>query len=343
MAKKGTVSSPAAAKMELAPDPLLNLSFSFAAERVLSTAVQLGVFTALAQGNRTAAAAARATQCSLRGITMLLNALAGFELLRKQDGSYALTPLSERYLVKGSPDYLGQMWETNRLWELWGQLAEAVRTGRPGIAVNQQQQAEAFFPVLVRSLHVQNRVKAQALARQLAAGRKGMQGIDIACGSGIWGIAVCEADPEARFVAQDFPAVLDLTRQYLRRHGVEKRYEFLPGNLREVDLGREKYDLALLGNIVHSEGETSSRSLFQRLHAALRPQGRVAIVDMVPNDARTGPVFPLVFALNMLVATEQGSTYTLAEYRAWLRQAGFKSVETVDIGSHSPAIIAAKA
>ncbi|MHB1543492.1 MAG: SAM-dependent methyltransferase [Gammaproteobacteria bacterium] len=239
------------------------------------------------------------------------------------------------------------MWEADRLWEMWGKLADAVRTGRPQMAVNQQQKAEEFFPTLVRSLHIQNRDKAQTLARRLTAGRKGLRGIDVACGSGVWGIAVCEADPEARFVAQGFPAVLDLTRQYVRQQGVGDRYEFLPGNLREVDFGRDRFDLALLGNIVHSEGEASSRDLFRRLHAALRPGGRIVIVDMLPNDARTGPEFPLFFALNMLLATEEGGTYTLAEYTEWLCQAGFHTVETtvemMDVGGHSPAVIATKA
>lgn len=334
---------PLANEAEVTPDKLLDLSFSFAGERVLSTAVQLDVFSALAQGNRAADAVAQATGCSRRGMPALLDALVGFGLVGKLDGGYELTPLSARYLVRESPDYLGHMWETNRLWELWGRLADSARTGRSQTAVNQQQGAEEFFPILVRSLHIQNRAKAQTLAQRLVSGHKGLHGIDIACGSGVWGIAVCEADPQARFVAQDFPAVLDLTRRYLRQHGVEDRYEFLPGNLREVDFGRDRFDLALLGNIVHSEGESSSRSLFQRLCAALRPGGRIVIIDMVPNDARTGPVFPLLFALNMLVATEEGGTYTLAEYTDWLCQAGFTTVETMDIGSHSPAIMATKA
>ena len=324
------------------PDALLSLSFSFAGERVLSTALQLRIFSALAEGRLAAPAVAERTGCSPRGTAMLLDALVGFGLLRKRAGIYDLTPLSRRYLVRESPDYLGYMWEANRLWEMWGQLAGSVRTGRPQLAVNQQQKAEEFFPTLVRSLHIQNRDKAQTLARWLTAGHKGLRGIDIACGSGVWGIAVCEADPEARFVAQDFPAVLDLTRQYLRQHGVEERYEFLPGNLRDVDFGRGRFDLALLGNIVHSEGEAASRDLFRRLHAALRAGGRIVIVDMLPNDARTGPEFPLVFALNMLLATDEGGTYTRAEYTEWLRQAGFHTVKTRDIGSHSPAFIAIK-
>src|SRR5947209_20423306 len=104
-----------------------------------------------------------------------------------------------------------------------------------------------------------------------------MSVIDIACGSGIWGIAVAEADKEARITAQDFPGLFETTRAYLKRHGVEDRYDFLPGDLKEVDFGENRYDLALLGNIVHSEGEASSQDLFKRLYRALKPGGRMVI------------------------------------------------------------------
>ncbi|EQD30286.1 methyltransferase type 12, partial [mine drainage metagenome] len=157
-----------------------------------------------------------------------------------------------------------------------------------------------------------------------------------------WGIAMAEADREARITAQDFPALLEVTREYLRRHGVEAQFEFLPGDLKQVDFGANRFDVALLGNIVHSEGERSSRDLFKRLHRALGPQGRIVIIDMIPNEDRSGPPFPVFFALNMLVNTLEGDTYTLGEYTRWLTEAGFTKVETADVGSHSPIIIGTK-
>ena len=124
----------------------------------------------------------------------------------------------------------------------------------------------------------------------------------------VWGIAVAEADPEAHVTAQDFPALFDLTRHYTERHGVADRYDYLPGDLKTVDFGEERFDLALLGNIVHSEGVDSSRNLFGRLHKALKPGGRIVVIDMIPGDERTGPPFPLLFALTMLLMTEKGGT-----------------------------------
>jgi len=234
--------------------------------------------------------------------------------------------------------------ENDGLWESWGQLAEVVRTGKPRRPVEKQELAEQFFPILVRTLHILNREPSRRMAQVLGGGnsRNGLKIIDIACGSGVWGIAIAEADPEARITAQDFPAVLSVTREFLKRHGVEAQYDFLPGNLREADFGAARYDVAILGNIVHSEGERSSRDLFRRLYKALRPGGQIVIIDTIPNEARTGPPFPVFFALNMLLNTEEGDTYTLAEYTRWLQEAGFTRVETADIASHSPLIIGFK-
>jgi ubiquinone/menaquinone biosynthesis C-methylase UbiE len=326
------------------PSPLeqiMQMNFSFAPSCVMTAALRLGVFSHMAAGKSTAAEVAQAAGASERGTRMLLDALAGFGLLTKSGERYELTPHARQYLVRESPDYAGGMAESGGMIEAWTHLDECVRTGRPVHRVETQERAEEFFPMLVRTLHVVNREPARRTAEALGAGResKGLRVLDVAAGSGVWGIAFAEADPSARVTAQDFPGVLPTTREYVRRHGLEERFDFLAGDLKEVDFGESRYDVALLGNIVHSEGEESSRELFRRLRRALRPGGRVVVIDMLPNDARTGPPYQLIFALNMLVNTERGDTYTLAEYTRWLQEAGFPLVTTADIGSHSPAVV----
>lgn len=322
-------------------EQLMQMNFAFAPSCIMTAALRLGVFSHLAAGNNTAVDVARAADASARGTRMLLDALTGFGLLSKSDERYELAPHARQYLVRESPDYVGGLSESGRMFEAWMRLDECVRTGSPVQRVEAKEHAEDFFPMLVRTLHVVNREPARRTAQALGAGRqsKGLRVLDVAAGSGIWGIAFAEADTQARVTAQDFPGVLPTTREYVRRHGLEERFDYLAGDLKEVDFGEGQYDVALLGNIVHSEGEESSRELFGRLHRALRPGGRVVVIDMLPNDARTGPPYQLIFALNMLVNTERGDTYTLAEYTRWLHEAGFPRVETADIGSHSPAVI----
>jgi ubiquinone/menaquinone biosynthesis C-methylase UbiE len=330
----------------LDPAPLLQMSFSFAASRILATAVQLDIFSHIAAGARTNAEIARAAQASERGTRMLLDSLCGFELLSKHKDVYALSPLAAKFLVRESPDYMGAFLENDEHWEGWGKLPEAVRRGGPIHSVFDPAEAERFFSVLTRTLHVQNRLPAQRLAKILGAGSKehGMKVLDVGCGSGVWGIAIAEADTSAHVTAQDLPKVLEQTRRYLEKHGVTNRYDFLPGDLHKVVFPAVKYDLAVLGHIVHGESEASAQQLFKRLQPALKPGGRLAIIDMIPNEERNGPPFPLIFALNMLVHTDAGGTYTLSEYKKWLADAGFASVEMADFGDRNgvAAIIARK-
>jgi len=330
----------------LDPAPLMQMSFSFAASRILSTAVQLNIFSSIAGGARTAAEIARVAQSSERGTRMLLDALRGFELVSKHKEDYALSPLAAKFLVRDSPDYLGAFLENDEHWEGWSKLPEAVRSGKPIHSVFDPTEAERFFSVLTRTLHVQNRLPSQRLANMLGAGSKyrGLRVLDVGCGSGVWGIAIAEADSDARITAQDLPKVLEQAQKYLDQHGIANRYDFLPGDLHKVEFPAGKYDLAMLGHIVHGDSEVAARQLFKRLQASLKPGGRLAIIDMIPNDERSGPPFPLIFALNMLVHTEGGNTYTFSEYKSWLIEAGFSNVEIGDFGDRSgvAAIIAQK-
>lgn len=325
-------------------DKFRQIIFSHIPARVLAASIQLDLFSPIASGKRTSTEIAKAAGASDRGTRMLLDALVVLELLTKEEGTYDLTPMAARYLVRSSPDYTGSMLETDVLWESWSHLTQAVRTGKPFHKVDSQEKAESYFPSLVRMLHVSNREPARKAAEVLGAGTssKAMQVLDVGCGSGVWGIAIADADPHSRITAQDFPAMLDVTRRYLKKHNVEKQFDFLPGNLREVDFGKERFDVAILGNIVHSEGERSSRELIRRLYQAIKPGGRVAIIDTIPDEERNGPAHPIFFALNMLLNTEEGDTFTLSEYKQWLTEAGFGEVETADVGMRSPFIIGIK-
>lgn len=323
-------------------EALFQVSFSMWGGRALQAAVRHALFTHVAHGKRTREEVAKAAATDAHATGMLLDAMCGFGLLTKSGAQYALTPVSSQFLVNSSPDYFCEMMEGDGMWDLWSHLAETVKTGKSPMKVEAPEAAEQFFPVLVKSLHVMHREPSKRAAEALLAEHrgKGLRVLDVAAGSGVWGIALAEADPTVRVTAHDFPGVLATARSYTKRHGVADRFDELAGDLKAVDFGKDRYDLAILGHIVHSEGEASSRALFRRLHAALRPGGRVAIHEFVPSDDRTSPPFPLLFALNMLLHTEQGNVYTMAEYRRWLNEAGFPEVTSIDAGGISPMIVA---
>jgi SAM-dependent methyltransferase len=153
--------------------------------------------------------------------------------------------------------------------------------------------------------------------------------LDLAAGSGVWSIALAERSPHVNVTAVDWEGVLAVTRKVTARQGVAGRYRFVGGDLLEADFGGG-HAIATLGHIIHSEGEERSRLLLKKTYHALAPGGTIAIAEILVNVARTGPLPALIFAVNMLVNSGRGDTFSLEEISGWLRDAGFEDIRTVD-------------
>ena len=321
---------------------LQRLAISHLATRILMSGVQIGVFECIGKDTKTADEIAEQIGSSLRGTRMLLDCLVSFRLLTKSKQRYSLNSTSSLYLTKKSPDYMGHLWEDERGLQQWDRLNEAIRTGKPVRKKGSLTEEAASFAGLARSLHVVHWKFAVRASQILSAGCAGMKVLDVACGSGVWGIAVAQTDPQSQITAHDLPEILEITKSFANKHHVGEQFNYLPGDLRTTHFGEGKFDLAILGNIVHSEGERFSRELFERMNGALKDRGRIAIIDIIPDEERTGPQSSLTVALAMLLDTEEGDLFTLAEYKDWLSQSGFTGIETADIGLHSPMVIAQK-
>lgn len=312
---------------------------------VLIAGLDLDVFTIIHSGKRTPPQIARAAGASVPAMTRLLDALTGMEYLTKKGNRYGLAPVSRQYLVRTNPAYLGDVVDEARLTlDTWTRLPETVRTGRPQAAVSEETEAREFFPRLVRAIFPMSFGAASRAAASLpqSTKRRTQAILDVAAGAAPWSIPMALAMPSARVTAQDFPEVLDVAREYTARFHVDDRYEFLEGNLREVNFGRDAYDMVLLGHIIHSEGARWGKKLIQKCYRALGSGGVLLIAEMVPNDARNGPAMPLIFGINMLLHTTEGDVFTMKEYRSWLKEAGFRRVSKIDAGGPSPLILATK-
>ncbi|HVF89703.1 MAG TPA: methyltransferase [Blastocatellia bacterium] len=313
--------------------------------QALVAGIELAVFTHISEGKKTAKEIAKAARASLKGMERLLDALVAIGYLTRKGERYGLAPVSEKFLVSTGQTYMGGMaFSTKLVWESWGHLTESVRTGRPVDTVDGDEGGREFFPKLVSAIFPASYAAARATVAALP--RKALGNIkrilDVAAGSGAWSIAFAQAIPDARVTVIDYPEVTPITRQFTERMGVADRYDYVEGNLRELDFGRGQYDLVILGHIIHSEGEKWGRKLVKKSHKALSDGGQLLIAEMVPNDARTAPPIPLLFGLNMLLHTDQGDVFTMREYREWLKGTGFKSVKTINAPAPSPLILATK-
>jgi len=330
----------------LTPERLMQMAWGFAPPLIIEAALRNGVFETLGGEPRSAEQVAAASGAALRGVAPLLDALVGLALLEKSDSNpprYALTPETRTFLVPSSPGYRGAIFRhiSSQLIPGWLGLAEIVRTGRPAVAVNQESAGGPFFHDFVESLFSVGRDAAQALAAHLkAAGTTPpTRLLDLAAGSGVWSISVAEAFPLVRVTAVDWPAVLPVTRRVVERHGLADRYDFVAGDLGDAAFG-EGYDLALLGQILHSEGPERSRALLRRCFDSLAPGGRIVIAEFLVDEDRRGPLGSLIFTLNMLAHTDTGTTFSFAEVRGMLTEAGFVEAELLPVPAPSPLVLA---
>jgi SAM-dependent methyltransferase len=320
-------------------------AFSFAPLFILHAAINLKVFDHLAIGDKTAEALTQACDASPRGMTALLDALVGLGWLEKSGRLYRLNPDSEKLLVSSKPSFAGEIFQhfVSDILPAFQQLEDIIRSGKPARAVNQQQVGSAFFQGFVASLFPMFYAPAQKLASSLSlhSGGKHVKVLDLAAGSGVWSIAVAQAFPNVSVTAIDWPDVLSVTRKMAERFGVGDRYRYVGGDLAEADFG-QGYTVALLGNILHSEGDKRSEQLLRKTYESLAPNGTIAIADFILEPDRVSPVPAVIFNINMLVNTDEGRVYSFDEIATWLRNCGFRNIRTLEAPCSSPLILADK-
>ncbi len=324
---------------------IAQFSFAYAPPILIAAAVRHKIFDALDAGAVTVAEVCEKSATSERGTRILLNALAGIGLLNKGAAKYSLAPDAAEFLVSRKPKFMGKFFHhtTVNILPIWMQLGELVKTGKPVNLVNQEESGTEFFHDFVEDLFQVNYGSAQALAQelQLSDAQNPVFVLDLAAGSGVWGIALAQSSPHVRVTAVDWAGIIPLTKKTAEKFGLGNRFEYVAGDLQTADFGTN-HNVATLGHILHSEGAEKSRALLKKVFAALAPGGTVAIAEWLVNEDRTAPVSGLIFAVNMLVNTEEGDTFSFEEIKSWLDEAGFENVRTVDSPSVSPLVLATK-
>jgi ubiquinone/menaquinone biosynthesis C-methylase UbiE len=324
----------------------MQFAWGYTAPLIIEAAIRHKVFDLLSDGSRTVEEVSKESGASVRGLRAIMNALVGFELLFKHsEDRYANTSESQSFLVSTSPGFQGGLFKhvSTQLVPKWLDLSEVVRTGKPKSAVNQESEGGTFFEHFVEDIFPMSYQAARALAGELKIGDASgtVQVLDIAAGSGVWGIALAQASNHVRVTAVDWPEVIPVTRRMAGRFGLGGRFEFVSGDLMSADFG-SGHAIATLGHILHSEGEDRSRRLLKKVYEALTSGGTIAIQEFLVNDDRTGPPNGLIFAVNMLVNTEHGDTYSLKEIGSWLEHAGFAGVRTIETPGPSPIVLATR-
>jgi ubiquinone/menaquinone biosynthesis C-methylase UbiE len=254
---------------------------------------------------------------------MLLNALVAVGALVKGEAVFGCTAESKA-LGPARPGLL----HTVHLWDTWATLTECVKSGRAVRSRGPEGFPEARTRAFIAAMHARAQESARETVR-LSGIHDAKRMLDVGGGSGAFSIAFAKTCPELRAEILDLGAVVPLAEEYIREAGLQNRVRVRPGDMRTADFG-EGFDLVLLSAVCHMFGEDENRSLIQRCARALVPGGHLVIREFILQEDRAGPPHAALFALNMLVGTEHGNTYTEGEYRNWMEEADLGTITRPD-------------
>jgi 2-polyprenyl-3-methyl-5-hydroxy-6-metoxy-1,4-benzoquinol methylase len=311
------------------PERFFNAINAYEQTEAMKTAVELDIFTAIAEGNITATTIAKRCKAAERGVRTLCDFLTVHGFLIKKGIQYALAPDSSLFLSRHSPAYIGGAIEfllTPRLREGHARLTEAVRRGSTALGEGALERENPDWVKFARAMMPLMHMPAEIMAAELRKGGEAHKVLDIAAGHGIFGISVAKQNSTATIYAADWKNVLEVASKNAQAMGVADRYHLLPGSAFEIDFGRG-YDLVLITNFLHHFDPPTCTSFMRKVHAALQPGGRAAIAELVPNPDRVTPPTAAAFSMMMLATTPAGDAYTFAELESISTTAGFARVE----------------
>lgn len=324
-------------------DRLLQLSCGYWKSHILFTAVEFGIFTQISKGKHTAKEIAESIRTDERATEMLLNALVSLELLDKREDRYYNTQISNLYLIRGVPQYQGDMiHHLHNIMDNWTMLSETITTGKSVSLENLPEDADPHdLRDFITAMHNIASVKAEELSGKINL-EHAKTLLDIAGGPGTYAIALAKANPLLRAVVFDLEDVTKLTGEFITAAGMKNRITTQAGNCLEDSFGENYYDVVLVSNLLHIYNPANNTKILKKCHDALKDNGRIIIHEFVLDETKTKPQFATLFSLNMLIGTVEGASYSESEYKSWLEETGFRDIKKVDLKFNSSLIMGTK-
>jgi SAM-dependent methyltransferase len=316
------------------PERFFDCMTAFKQSAALKGAIELDLFTVLAEGSQSAESLALRLQASARGVRVLCDYLTIEGFLTKEAGRYSATQDTAMFLNRKSPAYIGSaafFLGNPMLMENFRDIAGCVRKGGTVSAEGSLKPEHPMWVEFARSMAPVAAMDAELVARLLRADTmRECKVLDIAAGHGMYGIALGRHNPNAQIVALDWKNVLAVAHENADKAGMSGRYRSIEGSAFDVDFG-EGYDVVLLTNFLHHFNAETNEALLRKVYKSLQPGGRAVTLEFVPNEDRLTPPIPAEFSLMMLATTPEGDAYTFPELERMFRNAGFRSAELHEI------------
>ena len=321
------------ATRRLSPAKIMALGMAFWGSKTLLSAIELGLFTELAQGPLDADTLTRRLNLHPRSARDFFDALVTLGMLKRTGSRYANTAETGMFLDRNKPSYVGGMLEMSnaRLYRFWGSLTEGLRTGKPQ---NEVKTGEDFFGTLysnpqrlegfLKAMTGLSIGSAQVIAKKFPW-KKYRTFTDVGCAQGGVAVEIARAHKHLMGVGMDLPVVQPIFEAYVKTKGVAQRVRFHPGDFFKEPL--PKSDVIIMGHILHDWNLDEKLMLLRKAYDALSSNGAVIVHEALIDDARQKNSFGLLMSLNMLIETHGGFDFTGAECRKWMKDVGFKQTK----------------
>jgi len=322
------------------PMTLMENVRAFMKSRIILTGAELDLFTQINRGLDTAKALAEKQRLDIRALSRLLDAYVVYGLLTKENGRYQLTT-DGMFLSSDHPETpLPMVLHMNELWNTWSRLTDTVKLGNNPERVPASQKSKKALNAFIGAMHVVGKKLSTEITEKLDLSSFHKL-LDVGGASGTYTIAFLEKNPKMRAVIFDLKQVIPIAEACLRQAGISDRVELVGSDFYTDELP-EGCDLALLSAIIHQNSPVQNENLFRKIHKSILPGGTLIIRDHIMDEDRTRPQAGAIFALNMLVGTEGGGTYTFREVKKSLEAVGFTDVRQIKGGEKMDCIVTAR-
>ena len=315
----------------MTPQELREIVYNFRESRIILTALELELFTAVGDGSKTSADVSKIITSNVRATDRLMNVLCNMNLLEKENEKFSNTEFSSRYLVKNSPDYISNLMHASNLWDSWSNLTEIIKEGK---TIGRDAEKNKWKENFIEAMHY--RASREALKDLNNLDLTGVKSVlDLGGGSGAYAMQFIKQKPDIKATVFDLPDVIPLTLKYISANGFEGKINTIKGNYLYDEIG-SGYDLIFLSAIIHSNSFEENKRLIKKCADALNANGQIVIQDYAMDEDRLTPEVGALFAINMLVNTKGGDTFTQEEIYSWLRDAGINDIkrnETIHVAA----------
>lgn len=317
------------------------ISGGFRGAQVLMTANRLGIFDLLGESELTSQKIAEALRADARATRILCNALVGISILERTVHGYRNTPAALQHLLTASPQSKTAMLKhAARLYERWGHLYDSVTTGSPVADEVLSPQLVGGRQDFARAMAESARSGSAVTAEKLDLSRASTM-LDVGGGPGSFAIEFCSRNPQLSAVVLDDKETLEVTTCNITRAGLEDQITTRSGDAFKDDMG-SGYDFIFVSNLIHIYSAAENQRLVERCASALAPGGRLGLKDFFLDNDRQGPQWSLLFAVNMLVSTENGDCYTLEDAQGWFESARLRFEQQIELTKSSRLLVARK-